>query len=269
LASKVDREIYPCRVVGRQVLGNTLKATVLFAVVAILVVEEFFVYWFYQNNTASPPEGDAAGRSASASASASSGALEATTPGASDGSGGAGPAGPDIESVFVHRATPGNSRGDYTYLSDPAANGDPNAVVLVTATLDQEDRTYDDRNIGVWYEPEKQKWAIFNQDRAAIPPGTTFNVVVLRSPEDAVHRAAPANTVAYSTYLDHPTANGNPDAVLVVTPNWNPGGGVGIYNDHPVGVRYDPDRRRWAVFNRDNARIPQGAVFNVAVWEGA
>jgi len=44
-----------------------------------------------------------------------------------------------VEVSFVHRATDENSRGDYTYLSDPSMNGDPNAIVLVSPTADQED----------------------------------------------------------------------------------------------------------------------------------
>jgi hypothetical protein len=245
-------------------LGNTLKVVALFTVFAILAVEGFFVYQFYQNIPSSPGNG-AAGDSAGSTT------FEATVPGATNGSENTKPVeppnGPAIASAFIHRATPENSQGDYTYLDDPMANGDPNAVLLVTATVDQEDGTYNDRNIGVWYEPNRQRWAIFNQNLAPIPAGTIFNVVVLRTPENAVLRAGPENTVEYSTYLDHPIANGNPGAVLTVTQNWNPGGGGGVYNNHPVGVRYDPDRRRWAVFNKDLANIPRGAVFNVAAWE--
>jgi len=250
------------------VLRNILRGAALFTVVAILAVEGFFVYRFYQNLPTSSENVAADNSDASENSSASAGS---TTPEATTGSESAGPEGtpdgPAIASVFIHRATPENSQGDYTYLDDPAANGDPNAVLLVTAAVDQENGAYNDRNIGVWYEPDRQRWAIFNQNLAPIPPGTIFNVVVLRTPENAVFRAAPASTDQYSTYLDHPVANGNPGAVLTVTQNWNPGGGGGVYNNHPVGVRYDPDRQRWAVFNKDLASIPEGVFFNVAVWE--
>ncbi|MCA1740779.1 MAG: hypothetical protein LC740_18750, partial [Actinobacteria bacterium] len=58
--------------------------------------------------------------------------------------------------------------------------------------------------------------------------------------------------------------NGNPNAVLYVTQNWNPGGREGgTYNDHPVGVWYDTNREKWAIFNQDRAAIPEGAAFNV------
>lgn len=80
-----------------------------------------------------------------------------------------------------------------------------------------------------------------------------------------VHRAEPANTVGNSTYLDDPSINGDPDAFISVTHNWNPGGGAGIYNDHPVGVWYDPNRLGWAIFNQDMASMPEGVAFNVVV----
>lgn len=80
-----------------------------------------------------------------------------------------------------------------------------------------------------------------------------------------VHRATPENIAANSTYLDSPLTNGNPDAILSVTQNWNPGGSGGTYNDHAIGVWYDPDREKWAIFNQDRADMPEGANFNVTV----
>jgi sortase A len=172
-----------------------------------------------------------------------------------------------MDTIFVHRSDEKNSRGDYTYISDPSIDGNPNAVVIITPTTDQEsggDRIYD-HNVGVWYEPQAQRWAIFNQDRAAVPAGTTFQVVVPGESEKFVHRAGSGNIDETSTYLDDPLVNGKPGAILSVTQNWNPGGGGGTYNDHPVGVRYDIGRQRWAIYNTDGLAMPDGAAFNVAV----
>ena len=80
-----------------------------------------------------------------------------------------------------------------------------------------------------------------------------------------VHRATPQSISANSTYLNNRLINGNPDALLSVTQNWNPRGADGTYNDHPVGVWYDAAAKRWAVFNQDRAAMPEGAAFNVAV----
>jgi hypothetical protein len=172
-------------------------------------------------------------------------------------------------SVFTHTATDANSPGDYTtYISDPVIDGDPNAVVLVVPSTDRgnaRDVPYD-HNIGVWYEGVKeQKWTIFNQDRAVIPAGTTFEVIIPPASETFVHYAKLDNTVGNSTYLDNPLTNEEPDAVLTVTQQWNPSGGRGIYNDHPIGVLYDADTRKWAINNRGGAPMPDGAAFNIAV----
>ena len=43
------------------------------------------------------------------------------------------------------------------------------------------DGTYNDHAIGVWYDDDRQRWAIFNQDLAAMPDGSAFNVVVLEA----------------------------------------------------------------------------------------
>ena len=80
-----------------------------------------------------------------------------------------------------------------------------------------------------------------------------------------VHRATDGNSRGDYTYLDDPLTNGEPGAVVLVTQNWNPGGGPGVYNDHPVGLLYDEDVQKWAIENRDGARMPDGAAFNVAV----
>jgi hypothetical protein len=170
--------------------------------------------------------------------------------------------------VFTHTATDANSRGDYAYISDPAIDGGPDAVVLVVPSADRgnaKGASYD-HNIGVWYEGiNEKKWAIFNQDRAAIPAGRTFKVIIPPASETFVHHAKLDNTVGNSTYLNNPLTVGEPDAFLRVTQTWNPGGGRGIYNDHPIDVVYDADIRKWAIYNRDGAPMPYGAAFNIAV----
>jgi hypothetical protein len=165
---------------------------------------------------------------------------------------------------FVHRASDENSRGDYTYIGDPSINGDPNAIVLVSHQTDPGSASYP-HHIGVWYEAGAQKWAIFNQDRAAVSAGATFEVEVPQASATFVHRADLLNTVGNYTYLDNPLTNGQPDDVPSVTQNWNPGGGRGVYNNHPVGALYDADVNKWAVYNRDGASMPKGAAFNIAV----
>jgi hypothetical protein len=90
-------------------------------------------------------------------------------------------------------------------------------------------------------------------------------VVVPPASQSFVHYAVPDNTISNSTYLDNALTNGDPNAGLSVTQNWNPGGGWGVYNDHPIGVRYDQAVQKWAIYNQDGTPMPNGAAFNVAV----
>ncbi len=189
-------------------------------------------------------------------------AFEGTVSGGSNYAEATSSAGPAEEASFIHTATGGNSRGDYTYLSNPGIDGDPDAVVSASPAGSYE------HNIGVWYEPTKERWAIFNQDLAPVPAGSAFEVAVPTADEGFVHRATPTNTVGDATYVDDPLVNGKPGAEVSVTQNWNPGGGNGVYNDHPVGVRYEEDEKRWAVYNRDEAQIRDRAAFNVTVLKG-
>ena len=171
------------------------------------------------------------------------------------------------EAALIHRATSENIVDNSTYIDEPSVNGNPDAILLVTQIWEPDVDVVDAHPVGVWYDANRDgQWAIFNQDLAPMPEGAAFSVVVLEEGEQAaVHRAKPANTVNNVTYLDHPLANGNPEAVLSVTPNWNPGGISGIYNDHLVGAWYDAGEQRWTIFNNDSAPMPRNAAFNVLV----
>ena len=78
-----------------------------------------------------------------------------------------------------------------------------------------------------------------------------------------IHRAVAANINAHTTTINHPHCNGDPNAILIVTQNWNPGGVGGTYNSHPIGVYYTG--AAWAIFNQDIVNMPVNATFNVLV----
>ena len=246
-------------------LGRRAKAVVFLAALAVLALEGVLLVRHYDRYYG--PEAASSTAAASGPAAFERTVPEGTVPEGATSRGEA-PSDADGATAFVHRATDGNSRGDYTILSDPRINGDSDAVVSAVPAPDRGsagDGAYA-HNIGVWYVPGTERWAIFNQDLAPVPAGSAFGVVVPRADEGFVHRAGPADTFGNVTYLDDPLVNGDPDAALSVTQNWNPGGGGGgVYNDHPVGAFYDEDVGKWAVYNLDDAPMPEGAAFNVAV----
>jgi hypothetical protein len=161
--------------------------------------------------------------------------------------------------AFTHTANASNSSGDYTLLDNPNSNGNPNAILSVTQNWNgsRTGGVYNNHNIGVWYTGSR--WAIFNQDGAAIPSGAQFNVAVYSAGSNAyVHQAMASNTSANSTYLDNSLLNGNSSAMVLVTAVY---GSTHTYNNHPVGVWYTGSH--WVVFNEDRATMPTGATFNI------
>ena len=169
--------------------------------------------------------------------------------------------------VFVHSATAANIASNWTTIDHPRTNDNPNAIVLVTQNYNPGGvGTYNDHSIGVWYAKGAKTWAVFNQDMASMPEGADFNVLVATTDSAAcVHTATAASIAGNSTYMDHPLTNDNPNAIVLVTQNWNPGGVGNTYNDHPIGVWYSNGAKKWAIFNQDLASMPTDAAFNVLI----
>jgi hypothetical protein len=170
--------------------------------------------------------------------------------------------------AFVHTATAANITGNWTTIDHPLTNNNPNAIVLVTQNWNPGGAggTYNNHPIGVWYRGSVGKWAIFNQDKTSMPVGADFNVLIPPTGADAfVHKATAANITGNSTFIDHPLTNNNPNAIVLVTQNWNPGGAGGTYNDHAIGVWYYSTIGKWGIFNQDLTIMPQDAAFNVLI----
>ncbi len=228
----------------------------LVAAVVIIGFEMYLAFVFQQNPQAFPLVGrESQSSPSSASLQGGGGTTNETTV-------------PEFrETTFVQRATPENVVDNSTYLDSPLITGRPDAFIQVTRSPERvSDPAGNKHPIGVWYDRNRDgKWAVYNQDLAPMREDEIFYIAVLEGPNKFVHRVKPSNTVENSTYIDQPLANGNPDAIVEVTANWNPGGGPGVYNNSFIGVRYDPERKRWTIFNRDLAPMPNGASFNVAV----
>jgi len=170
---------------------------------------------------------------------------------------------------FIQVADSTNSASDYTVISNSLTNGNPNALLFVTPDWNPggSGDVYDNHPIGVFYFTSGGTgyWAIFNQNGSAIPSGAAFNVQALSVSSTAfVQTADGSNISGDNTRIDNPTLNNNPSALLMVTPNWNPGdGGSDVYDTHPIGVYYNGSG--WAIFNQDAASMPNDASFNVHI----
>lgn len=184
--------------------------------------------------------------------------------------------------TFVQRATTTNSSRNFTFLNDPLANNNPNAVIFVTPNWNPNGvyTGIDNHQVGVWYDTHLLRgnggaWTIFNEDGSPMPIGVSFNVEVLPGTDinTYVQTATDANTSGYIMYINNPNLNGLPQAPLLVTQNANPGGtggilGGGIANNHAIGVWYDSAVGEWTIYNEDRSPIPNGASFNVSFADG-
>ncbi|MBI4732718.1 MAG: hypothetical protein HY781_11470 [Chloroflexi bacterium] len=171
--------------------------------------------------------------------------------------------------VFLHIATPANTSGHYTYIDNPQTNGNPNLQLQVTQNWNPggEGGTYNNDVIGVWYDTGENKWSIYNQNYQAMPENAAFNVLIPSSGVTSfVHVAAGANIAGNYTLIDNPLTNGNPNALLQVTANWNPGGIGGTYDTASLGVWYSTSAGMWSIYNQDMSDMPVDAAFNMVVF---
>jgi hypothetical protein len=167
--------------------------------------------------------------------------------------------------VLVHSATSANTAGDYTNIDNSASNSKLSAIVWVTPNYAPA-LVYDNHAIGVWYN--SGKWAVFHQDVSDMAVGTAYNVAIGSHGAKAayVHTASAGNSTGDYTDLDNAALNGHPNAMVFVTPNWNPAGGSGVYDNHNIGVWYHDGH--WSVFHQDQTPIPAGAAFTIVAYGG-
>jgi hypothetical protein len=166
---------------------------------------------------------------------------------------------------FVQVATGANISANTTSIDHPLTNGNPNAIIFVTPNYNPGGvgGTYVDHTISVWYT--LGSWRIFNQDTVAMPVGAAFNVFIPPAGANVfVHTAIGGNSSYNVTTIDNPLTNGNPNAIVFVTPNYNPDGVCPcVIDNHPIAVQYDGSK--WGIVNRDLASMPLNASFNVFV----
>lgn len=87
--------------------------------------------------------------------------------------------------------------------------------------------------------------------------------IILGQSKMYVHTATTDNIVGWSTRLDHPDLNGNPNAAILIAHSWNGDGAPGVYNDNVSGVHYDGSV--WWIYNEDTYDLVVGSKYNVFI----
>jgi hypothetical protein len=182
---------------------------------------------------------------------------------------------PSASSIFLDTVTTGQY---ITYLDDPTLNGNPSAQLMVTQDFDINGymgapSIANPHQIGIWYDATAGKWTIYNEDRAPIPVGAEFNVMVVNQtglfPNAFTQGATSSNTSGDSTCINNPLTNQNPSASLFVTHIYHPLKVKpvpynGYFPDVP-GVWYNTSLSEWCVFDGSYNTMPLGAEFSVAL----
>ncbi len=153
---------------------------------------------------------------------------------------------------------------NYFLINHPATNGLPNARLFTVSNFGPTDEPplppLNAEPLGVWYS--SGTWRIFNQSDAAMPAGARFNVFVPSAGAGVfVHTAAAATMIGPGVTRISLSALSNPTKIVLVTPNWNPGGAPGIYNNHPLSIGYSSGI--WFIRNDDLGALNADAAFNV------
>jgi hypothetical protein len=145
--------------------------------------------------------------------------------------------------AFVHTATAPTSH--VTVIDHPSLNNNPNARLMVTQRWEG---VYNNNPIGVYYTGNR--WAIYNQNFAAMPRNAKFNILV----DDEIFTVtASSPTLNYYFFSNYKT-DYRPNALVFTTQYW-----TGVYNAHEVGVWYSGNN--WSVFNQSRVNMPVNSKY--------
>ncbi|MCA8974925.1 MAG: hypothetical protein KDC98_09395 [Planctomycetes bacterium] len=157
-----------------------------------------------------------------------------------------------------HVATAANVVSNFTVLDIPELNGAADAVFMARQ-LDA-----NPKEIGVWFDPSRDRWTIFNEDGSPMPQQSRFVIMQANSRAQQFQwRAVPSNTFGHWVRIQHPALDGRPAAKVHVTKLYRSGAGIAGLHLPPIGVWYDGTH--WNIFNQNFAPMPSAAAFMVLV----
>jgi len=171
------------------------------------------------------------------------------------------------KSAFAVHATSSNTHGDHVIINSPLTNGHPNALIQITQNFNPAG-VPNPHQVGVRYLTGQHRWAIFNEDGAAMPHNASFNVLVGRTSTNGgrtnVLTTTTANRPTAPVTISNPETNGNPNNVVFATQDFNPGGKGGTGNKGFVIASYSGSHE--LLFNWGSPPIPLKTAFNLLIY---
>jgi hypothetical protein len=83
-----------------------------------------------------------------------------------------------------------------------------------------------------------------------------------------VHRATGANIetgALHRTTITHPQCDGDPNAILIITHNYNPGNTGGVLDVNPTSVFYNSGFGKWQIYHDNFVAMTTNSAWNVLV----
>jgi hypothetical protein len=160
----------------------------------------------------------------------------------------------------------GDSGSDATYISSPVTNPKPKVILQVTPRYAG---AYENHPVGVWYSGTL--WAVINEDQANMDTSgnATFNVLVGASStgggKTGVQKTTAANQAGDTTVVNNATTNGDQDAFVIETPDYNPSDKGGTYDSSPTGEYYYNGSNA-AIFNELGATMALKSNFDLLMF---
>ncbi len=179
--------------------------------------------------------------------------------------------------VFTAMATSKNTSGNGFTLNESSTVGQGGALLQVTQNYTPDGHEVPDVNghvPGVVYGLGKNgnKWAIQNVDNGTMPAGASYNVMVGSAASNGgktkLLTGDTGDTSGADTFISNKQTNGNPNAVVFATQNFDPNLNFGTNDPHPYGVGYanSPSDVEY-VFNEDGSSMPTTAYyFNLLIF---
>jgi hypothetical protein len=153
--------------------------------------------------------------------------------------------------------------GYITLINNPTLNGNPNASFLVSQNWNPggSGGVYNNHAIGVWYSYVYQEWTIYNEDKASLPIGASFDVLnTTRGNNSFTQVATNSNTSGDSTCMNNSELNSNPNALAFIVHNF---GTSGPYMTDVTAVWYSSWVGQWCIFDGSFTNMPLGTSFLV------
>ena len=114
--------------------------------------------------------------------------------------------------------------------------------------------------VGLKYNAPYSAWQIFSDTGPNFVITQSYNVLVPPLASSFTHTKSDNPTFADSTVIDNPLTNGDPWALVFVTPLDN--GGL---NQENIGVWYDDSIAKWEIFNESGSAMALNTSYNVFV----